>query len=478
MTVPKDKALDALAARLHGPLLEPGDAGYEPARRIWNAMIDRRPAAIARCSGAADVEDCVDFARETGMSLSVRGGGHNIAGTSLADGGLVVDLSGLRGVHVDPATRRVRVQPGATLADLDRETQAHGLVVPSGIVSETGVAGLTLAGGFGWLSRKWGYTCDHLISADVVTAAGEHVRASADDNDDLFWGLKGGSGNFGVVTSFEFAARVLGPEVTAGIIVHPFAAAREVIGLYRELAASASDELSLLLVLRKAPPAPYLPQAVHGQPIAALALCHAGERAAAEREVAPIKAFGSPHADTVGSKPFRAHQKLLDAGQPKGRHYYWKSDYVADLPPDLDDVLIGAAEALTSPHSAILVMQLGGAARRVGEDESAVGLREAGHVVNFSGSWEGGSPEAHVAWAREAFDALQPFSMGGGYLNFLTEDDLAGDGLRVRRAYGAQQHARLGRLKARWDPDNLFRNNHNIAPAERSARAPRRATSP
>lgn len=463
-----NETLDALATRLRGQLLRPADPGYDEARRIWNAMIDRKPAAIAQCSGAADVRDCIRFVREADIPFSIRGGGHNIAGTAVCDGGLMIDLSGRRGVHVDAERRRVRVEPGVTLGDLDRETLAHGLVVPAGIVSTTGVAGLALGGGFGWLSRKWGYTCDHLVSADIVTGEGEFIRASAEEHPDLFWGLKGGGGNFGVVTSFEFAAQPLGSQVMAGIAVHPLENGREVLALYGEMAASAPEELSLLLALRKAPPAPFIPKEMHGRPIAAIAVCHpeTGDRAA--RAVGPIRRCGPPVGDNIQAKPFPVHQTLLDAAQPKGRHYYWKSDYVADFSEGIGDVLLDAAERLTSPHSGILVMHLGGAITRVGPQESAVGYRDAGHVVNIAASWEDPKEpaERHIGWAREAFERLQPFSMGGGYVNFLTADELADNGRRVRAAFEDETYHRLRQLKRTWDPENRFRHNQNIAPVD------------
>lgn len=469
-----DGVFDSLATRLRGRLLRAADPGYDEARRVWNAMIDRKPAAIAQCSGASDIRDCIRFAREADVPFSIRGGGHNIAGTAVCDGGLMIDQSGRRGVHVDMERRRVRVEPGATLGDLDRETLAHGLVVPAGIVSTTGVAGLALAGGFGWLSRKWGYTCDHLISADVVTAEGDFIRASAEEHPDLFWALKGGGGNFGVVTSFEFAARPLAPAVTAGMAIHFLENGYELLALYRELAASAPEELSLLLVLRKAPPAPFIPEDMHGRPIAAIAVCYPKTGDAAERAVGPIRRCGPPVVDSIRTKPFQVHQTMLDAAQPKGRHYYWKSDYVADFARGTDDVLLDAAENLTSPHSSILVMQLGGAIARIDSHGSAVGHRNAGHVVNIAASWESSKepPERHVGWAREAFDRLQPFSMGGGYVNFLTADELADGGGRVRAAFAPETYERLRRLKRTWDPDNLFRHNQNIVPAETATVAP------
>lgn len=459
-----DRALEVLVGRLRGPVLRPGDGEYEAARRIWNAAIDRYPAAIARCLGAADVKDCVDFARESGICVSVRGGGHNIAGTAICEDGLVIDLSALRTVRVDPQRRRVRVAPGATLGELDRETQAFGLVVPAGIVSTTGVAGLTLAGGFGWLTRKWGYTSDNQLSVDLVTAAGEFVRASREENADLFWAVRGGGGNFGIVTSFEYEARSLGPQIMAGIVVHPFARARATIELYREVCETAPDELTCLLILRKAPPAPFLPAEVHGQPIVAIAACYAGKPGAAEKAMKPLKEWGRPLADTIGPKPFCEHQKLLDAAQPKGRRNYWKSDYFGEFPDRLTDALLAMAEDFTSPHSTILVMHLGGAMARISEDESAVSHRNAQYVLNIAASWEHTPDEPHVAWARRAFSAVTPFSLGGGYVNFLTADELDAGGTRLRAAYGTKNYARLAALKAKWDPENLFRHNQNIRP--------------
>jgi FAD/FMN-containing dehydrogenase/DNA-binding HxlR family transcriptional regulator len=460
-----DRAISALAARLSGPVLLPGQPEYEPARQIWNAMIDRYPAAIARCGGAADVKDCVDFARDNGMAVSVRGGGHNIAGTAICDDGLVIDLSGSRSIHVDARRRRVRVAPGVTLGELDREAQAFGLVVPAGIVSSTGVAGLTLAGGFGWLTRRWGFTSDNLISVDLVTAGGDLVRASRDENADLFWAIRGGGGNFGVVTSFEFGAHPLGPLVVAGMVVHPMARACQAIDLYREVCAAAPDELTSLLMLRKAPPAPFLPAAVHGQSVAVVAACHGGSPAVATKLMRPLKKFGQPLADTIEPKLFCEHQRLFDAAQPKGRRYYWKSDYFDELSAEVTDLLLFAAERLTSPHSAILVMHLGGAAARIPDNESAASHRHARYVVNIAASWEHPPDEPHVAWARQSFSAIAPYSLGGGYINFLTADELAAGDERVRASYGSYKYERLSRLKATWDPTNLFRHNQNISPA-------------
>lgn len=467
-TLPNDptRALEALAARLCGQVLLPGQPDYEATRRIWNGIIDRYPDAIAHCMGAADVKDCVDFARDNGMCVSVRGGGHNIAGTAICEGGLVIDLSGLRSIHTDPRRGRVRAAPGTMLGDLDRETQAFGLVVPSGIVSTTGIAGLTLAGGFGWLTRQWGYSSDNLVSADLVTAAGDYVHASREENADLFWALRGGGGNFGIVTSFEYEAHSLAPQVMAGMVVHPFAQAQETIELYREVCEMAPDELTCLLILRKAPAVPFLPTEVHGQPIAAIAACQARNTAAASAALQRLKAWRRPLADTIAPKPFCEHQKLLDAAQPKGRRNYWKSDYFGEFPAALSDALLAATERITSPYSSILVMQLGGAMGRIGEDESAVSHRNARYLVNMAASWEHTPDARHIDWARQAFASMMPFSLGGGYVNFLTADELAAGDARVRAAYGEGKYARLTALKAKWDPTNLFRHNQNIRPAQ------------
>ena len=437
-------ALEGLAARLRGAVLRPGDAGYDEARAVWNATIDRRPALVVRCAGAADVIDAVNFARDHGLLLSVRGGGHNIAGTAVCDGGLMIDLSPLKGIHVDPAAQTVRVQPGAAWGDVDRETQVFGLAVPSGIVSTTGVAGLTLGGGFGWLTRKHGFTCDSLLSVDIVTADGALRSASAGENPDLFWGVRGGGGNFGVVTSFEFRAHPVGPRVVAGMVLHPMERAPEVLGFFRELTAGAPEEL-------------------HGAPVAAIAVCHAGPIEDGERAVGPLKAFGPPLVDLIGPKPFAAHQTMLDAAQPPGRHYYWKSEYLPDLGPEAATVLIDHAGRITSPQSAVMVMHLGGAAARVPRDATAAANRDAEYVLNVAGSWlDARESDRHIGWVQGLWRAMRPLSTGGTYVNFLTGD---AEPDRVRAAYGPATYDRLAALKARYDPTNLFRLNQNIRPA-------------
>ena len=457
------QGLAAFAAGLRGRALWPLDAGYDDACLIWNAMIERRPALVVRPRGPADVAACIRFARDSGLPLSVRGGGHNIAGTALCAGGVMIDFSTHKEIEVDRESQRVRVQPGATWADLDRASQPFGLVVPGGIVSATGVAGFTLGGGFGWVTRRYGFAADNLIAADLVTADGQTRRASAADHPDLFWAIRGGGGNFGVVTSFEFAAQPHGPEVVAGLVLHPMARAKEVVALFREATAKAPDGLCHLLIIRKAPPLPIIPAEAHGAPVAGIAVCYSGPLAEGEELVAPIKRFGRPLVDTIGPKPFTAHQQFLDAGQPFGRRYYWKSDYFDALPEAADRTIIAHATAITSPHSAVLCMHLGGAAARRAASETAVGSRTAAYVLNMQGAWEDAAEDAvHIAWARDFWSAMRPFSSGGTYVNFLTED---ADDERVRAAYGLGLYDRLVQIKAKYDPDNLFRSNQNIRPA-------------
>ena len=461
ISIPGER-VEGLAEKLHGPLLRPGDAGYDEARTVWNAMIDRRPGLIARCTGPADVMDAVDFAADHGVRLSVKGGGHNIAGAAVPDGGLTLDLSHLREVRVDPRDRTVRVGPGATLADLDRHTQAFGLAVPTGIVSATGVAGLTLGGGFGWLSRAYGYTCDNLLSMDVVTADGELVVASEEENEDLFWALSGGGGNFGVVTSFQFQAHPVGPEVLAGMIAWPFERVQEVVRLFRELTADAPRDLSCLLVLRPAPPAPFLPEEVHGELIAAIAVCWTGDQEEGEALLEPLREQEGVLGDVIAAKPFTTHQKMLDKVQPEGRRYYWKSEYVNEVDGDLGDVLERHTRTITSPHAAILVFQLGGAIRDH-DGETAASGRDAEFLVNLAGSWEDPSDdEEQIGWARAAWEDLLPHATLDTYVNFLTEDE--GEE-QVRRAY-AGSYERLAVLKERFDPDCLFAGNRTIRPSD------------
>lgn len=457
--------LDDLRPRLRGPLLTPGDAGYDDARSVWNAMIDRRPLAIARCLGAADVLAGVKFARDNGVALSIKGGGHNIAGLAVCDGGLMLDMSLMRGVWVDRAGRTAQAQAGCLLGDVDRETQLHGLAAVLGFVSNTGIAGLTLGGGFGYLSRRFGWTCDNVVSMDLVTAEGEVVRASERENGDLFWGLRGGGGNFGVVTSFEYTLYPVGPEIVAGAIAWRAAEAPEVLDMFRAVVAEAAPELTCIALMRLAPPAPWLPKEIHGKPIVALFLCHTGPVAEGEKLVASIKAFRAPVGDIVQRRSYVSQQSLIDATQPKGRRYYWKSEYLPGLDSELLTQVMEHAGRMVSPHSGIVLFALDGALNRLPADHSPAGNRDAKIVLNITAAWDKAEDDrANIEWAREAWRDMRRFSTGGTYINFLTEDE--GDE-RTRAAYG-KNHTRLAALKSKWDPDNLFRINKNIAPPTRA----------
>ena len=454
--------LDGLKARVKGQVLAPGEVGYGESRTLWNAMIDRRPAVVARCLGTADVMACVEFARQHQLLLSIKGGGHNIAGLAAADGALMLDMSLMRGVWADPRRKVAHAQAGCLLGDVDRETQVHGLAAVLGFVSLTGIAGLTLGGGFGYLTRRWGWTSDNVTGMDVVTADGRLVRAESDDNADLFWGLRGGGGNFGVVTSIDYLLYPVGPEVVGGIVAWPASAAPEVLELYRTLAEEAPPELTLVALMRPAPPAPWLPKDLHGKPIVALLACHSGSPEEGEKAVAPIKSFGNPIGDVLVRRPYAQVQSLLDATQPKGRRYYWKSEYLPRIEPALCEKVITHAASIPSPHSAVILFHIAGALNRLAAEHSPVGNRDAHYVLNVAGSWERpDDDEANIAWAREAWDDMRSFSTGGTYVNFLTEDE---GPERLAAALG-QGIRRLAEVKARWDPQNVFRTNRNIRPA-------------
>ena len=455
-------ALESLRVGVRGNVLTAGDPGYDEARSVWNAMIDRRPAVIVQPRETNDISTAVNVAREHGLSLSIKGGGHNIAGMAVCEGGLMIDCSLMRSVNVDPASRRVRVGPGAVWGDVDHVTQPYGLAVPSGIISTTGVAGLTLGGGFGWTTRKWGHTAEHLRQVEIVTADGEIRRASEQENPDLFWAVQGGGGNFGVVTEFEFEARQLDPTVTAGLILYPMDDAPEVIRFFREFTESAPVELTCLLVLRIAPPAPFLPEEVHGKPVAGVAAMYAGDPDEGERALAPLKAFGNPLADTIAKKEYVTHQSFLDSGQPHGRRYYWKSEYLPAVPEELGRIMIDHCNRFTSPHSSMLAMHLGGNAKQSAAGDGAVSHKSAEYVVAIQGAWD--DPETddqHIGWARQFHAAVRPFSTGGTYVNFLTEEE---GSERIHEAYEPEIYRQLARIKAAYDPGNLFRHNKNIKP--------------
>ena len=452
--------IDAFAARVSGGVLKSDDTGYDEARSVWNATVDRRPALIARCLSASDVQAAVRFAAAHRMLLSVRGGGHHIAGNAVAEGGLMIDLSGMSAVSIDAAKRIARVGPGALLGDLDRESQAHGLATPLGINSTTGVAGLTLGGGFGWLTRQHGMTIDNLRSATVVTADGALHVASADSEPELFWALRGGGGNFGVVTSFEFELHPVGPEVYAGLVVYPFAQARQVLRAWRDFSADAPDELSVWTVLRKAPPLPFLPASVHGKEVVVFPLVYNGDVETGKRAAARVLSFGDPIGSAVGPTPYAGFQTAFDPLLTKGGRNYWKSNNFSDLSDSAIDLMIGAAANLPGPECEIFVAQLGGAMGRVKPAATAFVGRDARFIMNVHGRWSDVADDEHVrGWARQVFKNLAPHATGSGYVNFLTEDE----GERVAASYGAN-YARLQQLKQRFDPANLFRMNLNIAP--------------
>lgn len=425
-------------------------------------MIEKTPAFVVQSRGAADVIECVNFARSEQMPISVRGGGHNIAGSALVDGGLMIDNTPRKGVHVDVRQGVVRIEPGATWGDADRETQLHGLAVPGGIISDTGVAGFTLGGGFGYASRKYGLASDNLLSVDIVTANGTLIRASKNEHPDLFWALRGGGGNFGIVTSFEFRANQLGPEIVGGMALFPIEMAHKVINLYRDMTGSASDELCCGLVIRLAPPAPFLPKELHGTPVIGLIVCHIGSINDGERAVQPIRNLGGAIVDLIGPKKYTEHQNMLDSGQPFGRRYYWKSDYFPAMDPSMDEVMLKHINKMTSPHSALLALHLGGQTNRTSETETAAGNRDAEFIVGIQSQWENETEdEEHISWTREFSGALKPYGTGGTYVNFLTADAKEG---RLREAYSSTNYDRLAKIKRKYDPDNMFRSNQNILP--------------
>jgi FAD/FMN-containing dehydrogenase len=447
---------------IRGSVIAPDDECYDAARAIWNGAIDRRPACVARCTGVADVVAAVRFARERDLLVAVRSGGHGVGGHALCDDGLVIDLSPMKGIRVDPAARTARAEAGVLWGELDRETQLHGLATVGGIVTHTGIAGLTLGGGIGWLTRKHGATVDNLVSVDLVTAEGALLTASGDENPELFWAIRGGGGNFGVVTSFEYRLHPVGPSVLAGPIFHPLEDAREVLAFYREFIATAPDEMTTIFELSVAPPAPFLPEHVHGKPIVMVGACYAGAPEHGIEVVRPLKEFGNPLVDLLEPKPYTALQSMFDPSVPHGWHRYWKS---VELPPLTDaaiDTLVEHAAAQTSPKSYCIVFQLGGALARAREGETAFSQRDAAHNVNINAVWTEDDPEGerHVAWARDFYSAMQPHAGERVYVNFLGDEGAE----RVRQAYADRHYERLVELKRAYDPTNFFRLNQNIEP--------------
>ncbi|MBO0693451.1 MAG: FAD-binding oxidoreductase [Acidimicrobiaceae bacterium] len=431
---------------IEGQVLRPGGPEYEQARQVFNAMIDRHPTLIARCAGAGDVAAVVQFAGQSGLPLSIRSGGHNVAGHAVADGGVMIDLSDLRSVRVDPASRTATADPGATWFDFDHATHAHGLATTGGLVSSTGIAGFTLGGGIGWLVRKHGLACDNLIGAEVVTADGHVIEA---DND-LLWGLRGGGGNFGVVTSFRYRLHPL-REVVGGMVAHPRERATQVIRFFRDLCRDAPDELTAIAALMTTP---------EGRPAVALAACYAGPTEDGKRALRPLREFGPPVLDHIGVMPYPVLQSALDPTAPWGSRNYWKSDFLPELSDGAIDLLVEQASRMRSPLAQVHLHHLGGAMSKSAAGATAFPSREADFVYNLIGLWMAPEDdEANIAWARGAFEAMRPVSAGGAYVNFMGEE--AAD--RVRAAYGPN-YERLVALKRRYDPHNRFRMNQNISP--------------
>jgi FAD/FMN-containing dehydrogenase len=458
MKIQLNEKINTLKDKVKGQIVLPDDANYNEVREIWNAMIDRRPAAIVQCADADDVSHAIYYARENELEISIRGGGHNIAGSALCDNGMMIDLSNMRAVRVDAEKRRAYVEPGATLGDFDKAVQVHGLATPVGINSTTGIAGLTLGGGFGWLTRKYGMTIDNLVSAEMVLADGRKMQVSENENSDLFWAIRGGGGNFGVVTRFEFALHSVGPEILAGLIVFPAHQAKQVLVKYREFVKSAPEELNVWTILRKAPPLPFLPEKVHGKDVIVLAIFHSGDIPSGEKLIDTLRSFGDPYGEHIGTQPYAQWQQAFDPLLTPGARNYWKSHNLTELSDGVLDSIIEFAGKLPSPQCEIFVGLVLGAANRVASDAMAYAHRDAKFVMNVHGRWDDASQdETCIAWARSFFKASAPYASAGAYVNFMTEEE----GERVAAAYGVN-YARLKQIKKKYDPDNIFHNNQNI----------------
>jgi len=459
--VPRE-TLGTFAGGLDGSLLYANDEGFAEAVELWNGMIKKRPVVVVRPGTTRDVVRTVNFVRDNQLQLSIKGGGHNIAGLALSDGGMTLDMSRMKDVVVDVDARLARVGPGCTLGDVDRATQEHGLAAALGFVSLTGVAGLTLGGGFGYLSRRFGWTVDDLEEVEIVTADGTLRRCSRTANTDLFWALRGGGGNFGVVTEFVYRLHAIGPEVMAGLIAWPASQADSVLDLYRKVAESAPRELTMAVLMRNAPPAPWLPEAAHGTPIIALVVCHSGNLEQAKTDLAPIKSHGEPLADLIQVKEYVAQQSMLDATQPKGMYYYWKSEFLPGLSDGVLDTYRAQFVDNKAPANQIVLFHLAGALNDHPEDDGAMGNREAAFACVIQAMWreDDSRGDANRAWVRSAWDSLKPYSTGGNYVNFQTEDEADE---RTVESY-RNNYQRLETIKATYDPSNLFRVNRNIRP--------------
>ena len=444
-----------------GEVIIPGSERYESARRVWNGMIDRRPAIIARCADGAAVARAIAFAREQALPIAVRGGAHNVAGNATIDGGIVIDLSGTKSIAVDATARRAVAAPGLTWGEFDSATAVHGLATTGGLVSTTGIAGFTLGGGIGWLMRAHGLTCDNVLSAEMITADGMTLTASEAQHADLFWALRGGGGNFGIVTRFAYRLYPVNT-VIGGLTLHPASQARDALRFFHDLTASAPDELTTLFAFLTAPPAPFVPAKLQGKPAVAIVACYAGDASDGEAAVQPIKRFDPAGVDLIGPMPYTALQSMLDASAPAGCMNYWKSSYLDQLTDAAIDTIVEHAAAMGAPLAQVHVHHMGGAVARVPAEATAFAHRSSAYAVNIVATWiDRADDDRYVGWARAFSDALQPHANGGVYVNFLGEEGEA----RVRAAYGDRTYARLRRVKAQYDPENVFRMNQNIAPA-------------
>jgi FAD/FMN-containing dehydrogenase len=457
-----EQTILGLRENFDGEVIAPGDRAYDEARKVYNGMIDKRPALIARCASSSDVAAAVNLAREEGLVVAVRSGGHSVAGMSIAEDGILIDLAGLKEIDIDPEAKTARAGGGVLWGEFDAATQEHNLHTPGGRVTTTGVGGFTTGGGYGWTSSKHGLTCDNLISAEVVTADGDVVKASAEENPDLFWGIKGGGCNFGVVTEFEYQLHELGPTVFAGLAAWPIDQAPEVIRAWRDYVDDAPDELSTAMVILTAPPEDFVPEEVQGTPILGLAGMYVGDPAEGEKAFQPLKDL-NPALDLIGPMPYTAFQALLDPGNQPGFRNYWRGEYLTTLSDEAIDTYVEQAKEPLSPFNQIIVFRIGQGVDAVGEEESAFSHREAEYMVHPIAMWEDpADDEKLIGWVRQFSEAMQPFKTGGVYLNFTPESD------RIRDAFGEEKYEKLVALKDKYDPENLFQHNQNIQPSRKA----------
>ena len=453
--------ITALTGGLKGNVIQPKDNSYDESRKIWNAMIDCKPALIVQVTGADDVSSAIKFARANKLDITIRGAGHNIAGNSICNDGLMIDFSGMKKTRVDVANKIAFVEPGATLKDFDEEVQKHGLATPVGINSTTGIAGLTLGGGFGWLTRKYGMTVDNLLSVEIVTVDGKILRASENENSDLFWAIRGGGGNFGIVTEFEFKLHSVGPEILAGLLVFPLNQAKNILQHYKNLILTTPHEFNTWVVLRKAPPLPFLPEGVHGKEVVVLAAFYAGESNEGEALIDKMRGFGDLYGEMVGRMPYVNWQQAFDPLLTPGGRNYWKSHNFKELSDDALDLMIQYAGKLPSPQCEIFIACLEGKINSIPEDAMAYSSRDVKFILNVHGRWDDAAQDKEcIDWAREFFNATSKFASSGAYVNFMTEEEQE----RVMKAYGPNYN-KLVQIKKKYDPDNLLKHNQNIKPS-------------